>query len=141
MTKINKFRNLLVVVLALYSVPSLSEERSSTTKKNLQLFPPEKVSESISHPKDFKVKYNLKNTAEIAVNILNENYFPVSTFIISAELEKTASGTKKGKNKFYLWDGKDMLGKEAPAGEYYAVLSVVYKNGKKETIGFVFVKE
>ncbi|MDI6641816.1 MAG: hypothetical protein QME68_05850 [Elusimicrobiota bacterium] len=113
-------------------------------EKNLHKVPPAKPlkQRKISHPDKFKVKYNLKNAAEIAVNILNANYFPVSTFIITGKDAKNIKlGAKKGQNEFNLWDGKDAYGDEAPPGEYYACLSVVYKNGKQETIGFKFVKE
>lgn len=111
--------------------------------KNLLQTPPEpKVSDDKSHPSEFKTKYRLKNVAQIAINIMDSNFFPINTFIVCSEnLRRLKSGTKRGINILQLWDGKDMYGNEAPPGEYYACISVIYRNGKKETIGVKLVKD
>ena len=108
----------------------------------------------ISNPSKFKVNYSLKNKkpaqngsklrgapgiasdssiASIAVNILDERFYPVKTFVIRK--------IKKNKRMESLWDGRDIYGKEMPSGDYYASLSIIYSDGTKETRFFKFVKE
>lgn len=113
-------------------------------KKDINLhksIPKPQKKKKISHPSKFKTKYNLKGAAEIAVNIIDSNFYPVNTFIITQQDGKGKTGTKKGPNEIILWDGKDINGNVAPPGTYYACISVVYKNGKKETFGVELIKE
>jgi hypothetical protein len=70
--------------------------------------------------------------AEIAVNILGPNFIPVRTYLLH--------NLKSIENIMTLWDGLDMYGKETPGGIYYASLSIVYSDGKKETKFFRFSK-
>jgi hypothetical protein len=71
--------------------------------------------------------------AEIAVNILGPNFIPIRTFLLR--------NVTKVDNVVTLWDGLDMYGKEAPEGMYYASLSIIYTDGKKETKFFRFLKK
>lgn len=116
---------------------AVERQEKITKDKNLS-----KKEKKLSKTRDFKVKYSLKNAAEVAVNIIDSKYFPIRTFVVAGELAKKSKlGSKKGQNEMSVWDGKDMYGNEAPPGEYYASVSVVYKDGKQETFGFKFVKE
>lgn len=106
----------------------------------------------ISNPGKFKVDYNLQKRAssggpkfgapglssgetkaDVAVNILDERFMPVRAFVLRA--------VKLGQRMESLWDGRDVYGKEMPAGSYYASLSILYTDGSKETKFFRFSKE
>lgn len=71
--------------------------------------------------------------ADIAVNILDARFVPVRTFVLR--------GVKKKERVESLWDGRDVYGREMPAGNYYASLSIVYSDGAKESKFFKFEKE
>lgn len=71
--------------------------------------------------------------AEVAVNILGPNFKPVKTYVLRDVTDPDNSVT--------LWDGRDSYGRELPKGEYYAQLSVLYSDGKKENKLFKFTKE
>lgn len=105
----------------------------------------------VSNPSKFKVSYSLEkknqsqqklgapglfsggSVASVAVNILDPRFYPVKTFVLK---------DVKNKNRVEsLWDGRDVYGKEMPAGDYYASLSVLYSDGTKETKFFKFTKE
>lgn len=68
--------------------------------------------------------------AEIAVNILGPNFIPVRTYLLH--------NAEKIDNLVTLWDGLDMYGRKSPPGTYYASLSIIYSDGRKETKFFRF---
>ncbi len=70
--------------------------------------------------------------ASIAVNILDERFYPIKAFVL-----RDVTDTSRVES---LWDGRDVYGKESPAGRYYAQLSIVYGDGSRETKVFKFVK-
>lgn len=108
----------------------------------------------VANPSKFKVNYSLQKSgasgtsgpnafgaglfsgdsaASIAVNILDERFYPVKAFVLR--------DVKSSSRVESLWDGRDVYGKEMPAGKYYASLSIVYSDGAKETKFFKFEKE
>lgn len=128
-----------VFVFLIFSAPSPAVSKDRPSKPR------------VSKPSKFKVSYKLKknsskskfgakglfssagSVASIAVNILDERFHPVKAFVIRK--------VKKANRIETLWDGRDIYGKEAPAGKYYASLSILYSDGSKETKFFKFVKE
>ncbi len=107
----------------------------------------------VTNPSKFKVSYSLQKSgqvsgpnafgapglfsadvaASVAVNILDERFFPVKAFVLR-EVKSSARVES-------LWDGRDIYGKEMPSGKYYASLSIVFSDGANETKFFKFVKD
>ncbi|MFH1369368.1 MAG: hypothetical protein ABII64_09610 [Elusimicrobiota bacterium] len=140
--------------------PLISEENASGLKQSAEL-----KNKNISPPSDFKKEYTLDNLplnagsfdgtvsggkfsalkkssaindsqdsyAEVAVNILGPNFRPVRAYVLRDVTDLN--------NVITLWDGRDSYGRELPAGDYYAQLSVVYSDGKQETKTYKFVKK
>lgn len=73
------------------------------------------------------------STADIAVNILDQRFYPVKTYVLR--------GLQAQDRVENLWDGKDAYGREMPPGRYFASLSIVYSDGTKASQFYGFVKE
>ena len=111
--------------------------------------------EPIATPGKFKVSYSLKKQssgsggsggvmgagaysggatqADLAVNILDARFFPVKAFVVK--------GVSLQDRVDSLWDGRNAYGKEMPAGNYYAQMSILYSDGTRETKLFKFTKD
>ncbi|MBI4679333.1 MAG: hypothetical protein HY748_17295 [Elusimicrobia bacterium] len=76
----------------------------------------------IRPPSDFEVEYELKQDADVSVTILDLAGVPMREFSIKSG----DPGGRKGKNRLSLWDGRDLMGQEAPVGQYQAVLFIKY---------------
>lgn len=93
------------------------------------------VNKHIKNPKEFIREYNLKEDAEILVTIQDENGRIVNSYVLS----EGSRGTKRGKNRLILWDGKDIIADakgiaDAKERNYTAVIEVKYKDDTRETI-------
>ena len=110
----------------------------------------------VANPSKFKVSYSLRKNSgaqallgapgafgtnsktqdqaiQIAVNILDGRFFPIKAFVLR--------NVKKTDRIESLWDGRDVYGKEMPAGFYYASLSILYSDKTKDIRFFRFVKD
>jgi len=150
---INRLAVFLTVVgffIFVFNITGYAENKPS--KRNLKQ-DSELLNLQVNHPSKFKVDYTLRKMqsgkgkgfsafgsktnkdetkAEIAVNILDSNFHPIRTYVLR--------DIKKIKNTQTLWDGRDMHDREMPSGDYYASLSIIYSDGKKETKFFRFKK-
>lgn len=100
------------------------------------------VNKNIKNPREFIREYNLKGDAEILVTIFDENKTIVNSYVLS----EGSTGTKRGKNRLILWDGKDIRLEnakgiadakgivDAKERNYTAVIEVKYKDDTRETI-------
>ncbi len=84
----------------------------------------------------FQVRYTLPQDADLSVTLLDLRRIPLRTFQVAAG----EPGAQAGENVLTLWDGKDLEGQEAPAGEYWAALSFRFPDGSVENKRFRVVK-
>lgn len=91
---------------------------------------------SAARPDAFQVTYSLPRTAALSVTLLDLHRIPLRTF----QIPKGEPGTLTGDNVLTLWDGKDIQGKDMPAGEYWAALSFRFEDGTVDNKRFRMVK-
>ena len=77
----------------------------------------------ISPPAEFEAEYDLESDAEVSVTIVGPN----GALMREMRIPPGEPGGRKGKNRLSLWDGQDLMGQEAPAGPYHAILN--YRGG------------
>ncbi|MFC1521519.1 hypothetical protein ACFL6Y_03835 [Elusimicrobiota bacterium] len=81
-------------------------------------------------PKDFEIKYNLKEDAQVSITVMREDGVPMHHF----EIPPGHEGAKKGNNRIIAWDGRDNLDVEVNPGKYFVMQAIQYtKSGKDET--------
>ncbi|HOW28757.1 MAG TPA: hypothetical protein PK876_09700 [Elusimicrobiota bacterium] len=122
----------LLILQSLWSGPMLSREEVKS-----QLRPStRRVAAPAVEVALFKVSYDLAREADVSVTVLDLRRVPIHTFT----LKRGQQGTQAGKNELILWNGRTLQDTEAPAGEYWASLSILYPDGQMETRRFRWVK-
>lgn len=78
------------------------------------------LNKEIRPPSDFAVEYELGQDAAITISIVGPNGVALHELNVPAG----EPGGRRGKNRVLAWDGRDALGREAPAGSYQAIVIV-----------------
>ncbi|MBI5883539.1 MAG: hypothetical protein HZB91_10600 [Elusimicrobia bacterium] len=81
---------------------------------------PALVNKDVSPPSDFALDYDLPADAGVTISIVGPDGVPVREFSMAAG----QPGGSRGKNRVLAWDGRDGLGREAPAGPYQALVII-----------------
>lgn len=81
---------------------------------------PALVNKEVRPPSDFALEYDLESDAAVTISIVGPDGVPVREFGVPAG----QPGGLRGGNRVLAWDGRDALGREAPAGPYQAFVIV-----------------
>ncbi len=69
---------------------------------------------NIHDPNDFTVEYRLDAASDVSLTVINEQGLPVGNMRVPSGQQ----GAQAGNNEVVVWDGRDLTGRQAPAGNY-----------------------